>query len=951
MSATIEPLGEALTRREEETLALLAQGLSAAEIAARLTLAVSSAKWHIQQIYRKLGVNNRQKAVMRAGALGLLAEPTSETPPRAARARQRGPLAGLRPAPRHNLPLQLTNFIGRAPQIAEVQGRLRHTRLLTLTGPGGTGKTRLALQVAAASLDDFAHGAWLVELAPIADPVQLPQAVAGALGLHDERAQDHAGSEALALMVAHLRDKRLLLVLDNCEHLLLACAQLAEQLLRVAPELRVLATSREALGVAGENLFLVPALSVPDPKHLPAPDVLAHFEAVQLFVERAQSVRSVFTLTAENAPAVARICLHLEGLPLALELAAARAQALTVEQIAAQLAEHDRLHLLTGGGRTAPPRQQTLRGAIDWSYALLSPAEQALLRRLAVFAGGWTLESAEHMQPAPALLDWLTQLVGKSLVLPAQPLGPDARFGMLETIREYAQEKLAAAGETEAARDRHLAYYVALAEEADPKLRGHGQVQWLNRLDRERDNLRLALAWAIKSGQVEVALRLAGALNYYWQVRARPEEGGRWLEAAFHLAANNGPLGPSAWHARALLGAAWLGADPRPSAIEARLEMARDMYAELDDKPGQALALWLVAMRRATEKQHAAAHELFEAALRLWMASEDGWGVGLCLHFMGHLAEDMGNGDNARELYQRSVAILREAGDGWQLMRPLGDLARRAWLEGDAARARAALEENLEAFKALGDSGLIMSLNILASIAAARGDYAKAQATALAIHDLPGNPHNLVNGRVCLGQIAYLQGRLLEAQAHFEAALQSYRELSNGSGMNWLLSWLACVAYRRGDLDHAAALIPEAKVGKLPYEDGATMGMALLVQGDIARAQGQAAAAAEAYGASLQLVVKHGNQPVMADRFDAFAKLAGAAQQPERAARLFGAAAALRARIGIPIPPVEQGDYDAALSSARAQLSPAVFSAAWDAGWALTWMQAAAYALESTITA
>jgi len=533
-------LGESLTRREREILALLAEGLTGPEIAERLTVGTSSVKSHVQHLYGKLGANSKRQAVSRARALGLLAPAGQAIGPAEPHSTDvilaRLVAAQSGPAARHNLPHQLTSFVGRRRELDEGRRRLCRTRLLTLTGPGGSGKTRLALEIAAEGLGDFPHGVWLVELASIAEPALVPPAVAQALDLLVE-----GGQTAQRVLNEHLRDKSLLLILDNCEHLVAACAELAERLLQAAPGLRLLATSREPLGVAGENSYPVPALTVPDAGQRATPDTLVQSEAV----------RPDFALTEGNAAAVAQICRRLDGIPLALELAAARTRALTAEQIAARL-DH-RFGLLTGGSRTAPPRQQTLRGAIDWSYELLSDPERALLRRLSAFSGGWSLEAAEHVSRAPEALDLLSQLVSKSLVLSEQRPDQEGRFRMLETIREYAQEKLVEAGETEAAQDRHLAYYVSLAEEAAPELRRHGQVHWLNRLDQENDNLRAALAWAVQRDQAEPALRLAGALGDYWTMRGYLVEGHRWLEAALSLPASLGAPRPSRWRAKALV--------------------------------------------------------------------------------------------------------------------------------------------------------------------------------------------------------------------------------------------------------------------------------------------------------------------------------------------------------------------------------------------------------------
>ncbi len=673
---------------------------------------------------------------------------------------------------------------------------------------------------------------------------------------------------------------------------------------------------------------------------------------MQLFVARARSVRPDFALTDQNAPAVVQICRQLDGVPLAIELAAARARALSVEEIAARL--DNRLALLAGGSRTAAPRQQTLRGAIDWSYDLLSDAERSLLRQMSVFAGGWTLEAAEHVAGQPEVLDLLTQLVAKSLVQSIQQPGQETRFQMLETIREYAQEKLAQTGEVAATQARHLAFYLALAEKADPELRRHGQAIWLKRLDRENDNLRAALTRALKSDEAELALRLAGALSYFWKILDYGVEGRRWLEAALQLNSKRNSLGPSAGCARALVGAVWLShgsnfvsQGSNFGVSRPRLEQASAIYRELRDTAGLAFAVWLMAMELRSVKQSAEAQQHFDEALGLAMAAEDGWVVGLCLHFMGHVTEDMGDSARARELYQRSFEITRQEGDQWELLGLTGDLARYARADGDAAHAIAMLENRLAAYEALGSKGgMAQQLSLLASISAAQGDYTRAGSAALTIQNLPGSQQNIASARTHLGQIDYLQGRLPEAQAHFEAGLKIFRELNVQRFMGWVLPWLGCVAYRGGNLDRAQMLIEEGLAINEPGGYWVDLAFALLSRGDVARAQGDPATASKYYTRSLRIVVKNYSQPDVAERLEGFAKLAGAAGQPQRAARLFGAAEALRDRIGTPIPPVERSDYDAAVAQARDQLDPDVFGAAWDEGLAMNWEQAAAYALE-----
>jgi predicted ATPase/class 3 adenylate cyclase len=435
------------------------------------------------------------------------------------------PLKSLRVVP-NNLPVQLTSFIGREREAADVKRLQTTTRLLPLTSSGGTGKTRLSLAVAAELSDIYPDGIWLVELAPLTDPSLVPQTIASALHLHEE--PDRA---ILATLTDYLRDKQLLLVLDNCEHLIAACAGLADALLHAAPQLQLLASSREALGIAGEATYHVPSLPIPNPND-PLTE-LVKYDSVRLFVERAVAAKSSFAITNANAAAVAQICYRLDGIPLAIELAAARIKAFTPQQVANRL--DDRFRLLTGGSRTALPRQQTLRALIDWSHGLLSEPERVLLRRLSVFAGGWTLEAAEAVcaddvgaDGRPPLsndvLDLLSRLVDKSLVVAEEENG-ESRYRMLETIRQYAREKLLDSGEGDAVHDRHLQFFAAFAGEARVKLIGAEQERWLERTEAEHDNLRAAMEWSSQRPDLALRLKLPTAMYLFWHIHGYQHEG------------------------------------------------------------------------------------------------------------------------------------------------------------------------------------------------------------------------------------------------------------------------------------------------------------------------------------------------------------------------------------------------------------------------------------------
>jgi predicted ATPase len=431
--------------------------------------------------------------------------------------------------PPHNLPAPRSSFVGREREMLEVEFDLATSRLLTLTGAGGSGKTRLALEVARDLVEAYPDGVWLVELAPLSEAALVPRAVAEALEVLERP------TEPLTDTLAEvLRDRQLLLVVDNCEHLLEASARLVDKLLDSCPRLRILATSREAIGVEGEIRWDVPPLSMPDPQHTLSPEELEGYESVRLFVERARGRDPSFSLSLHNALTVAEVCGRLEGIPLALELAAARVGTLSLEQILERLT--DSLGLLTRGGRTAVPRQRTLKGTLDWSYDLLSEPERVLFGRLSTFAGGWTLVASEVVGSGEGVeegevLDLLSGLVDKSLVVAKGSDEGGVRYRLLEPVRQYALARLEESGETEAAKRAHAQHFLAMAEEAEPELLGPREAEWYDRLEDEHDNIRVALSWSLEGADPELGVRLAGAIWWFWHRHGHLSKGIRWLEA------------------------------------------------------------------------------------------------------------------------------------------------------------------------------------------------------------------------------------------------------------------------------------------------------------------------------------------------------------------------------------------------------------------------------------
>jgi predicted ATPase/Tfp pilus assembly protein PilF len=740
------------------------------------------------------------------------------------------PAAAVSVAPRelHNLPSYPTRLIGRSREVEDLCALLRRddVRLVTLLGPGGTGKTRLAVQAGWELREHFADGVWFVHLTEVRDPGRVIPTLAQILNVADD------GSKPLVECVQeYLRPRQLLLILDNFEQVI-AAAPLVAELLAAAPRLEALVTSRAALRITGEYEYPVAPLALPDLRRLPrAADELAAMlldvPSVALFVARAQAVKPGFAVTAENARAIAEICVQLDGLPLAIELAAARSRLFAPQAILVRLGS--RLSLLTGGSRDLPTHQQTLRGAIDWSYDLLEMGERTLFTRLAVFVGGCTIEAAEAICGERLdidLLDGLTSLVEKSLIRQIDAEDGETRFTMLQTIREYAWEKLEESGEAGALCRRHAEHFLALAEQAEPNLTGARQEEWLKRLEREHDNLRGALGWAIERQAAEVALQLGGALWRFWYTRAYLSEGRRWLEQGLAV---SGEVA-AAVRAKALAGAGGLA---------------------------------------HTQSDYARAIALYEESLTLRRALGDKRGIAIVLNNLGLLARDRNDYAIARARLEEALAVLRDIGDQRSVAGILNNLGMLEHSQEQFARARALYEESLELRRQMGDKrGIIQSLNNLGLEALHQGDAAR-------------------------------------AQVFFEENLVLSRKLEDSRR----------IAYSLLNLGHAA-----------------------LAQRDLALAAAQ-------YNESLALLQELEEKRGMAECLEGLAGVAAKQGLFEPAARVWGAADAVREAISAPLSPAERARHEQIVAEARAQVDVVVWAKAWTAGRAMALEQALAEAI------
>jgi predicted ATPase/class 3 adenylate cyclase/DNA-binding CsgD family transcriptional regulator len=847
------------------------------------------------------------------------------------------PLGSLDAVP-NNLPVQLTTFIGREAEVDVVRRLLGETRLLTLTGAGGCGKTRLAMQVAAQVLEDYPEGLWWVDLGPVADPALVPSAVAAAVGVREAPAQPLTET-----LVRQLAPGRALVALDNCEHQVAACATLAGRLLHGCPALGVVATSREPLGIEGETTWRVPSLTLP-PVEATSLESLAQCEAVRLFVDRAVRVRSNFRVTADNARAVAEICRRLDGIPLAIELAAARTRMLTPEQIASGLT--DRFHLLTGGTRGALARQRTLEASVDWSHDLLDTAERSVFRRLAAFAGSFTLDAAEAVCAGegierPDVLDLLGHLVDRSLVQ-VEAEGACARYRLLETVRYYARAKLVDAGEAIAVQDRHLDCYLAVAEDAAPHLEGPHVLAWLDRLDVEIDNLRAAMDWSPASSDPGRGLRIAGWLHGFWVGRSHLAEACVRLEAALGCSTGQGVERCRALVA--LCNVAMLVGD-MPLARRCG-EEAVALGRRIDDPRTLAFALthlgWVVVV---SEPDRMIVLSLANEAITAARAAEDDSILAAALTVAGLACWNTGEPRRARELLGQGLALAPRTGSVYPLLQGLVFLGLIDVVQGRFDDAATRLDKSITLNQELRDARLeTLARSGRGWLDLYRGRYDEArEQLRLGLAGAVENPPGEALARAVLCRLKYAQGDLEAAAAELDRELELLAVM-----LQWeraeCRALQAHVELARSRSEEARQCARDALSQARTTNYPPALALALGADGALARLDGEPERAEDLFHDALEVSLRACLVPNACEALEALGGAVSDQQRFDEAARLSGAAQSLRDTTGCARFPIHQPGRDADLALARQALGSDAFAAAWAEGAALSLDEALAYA-------
>ena len=783
-----DPFLDPFSQREIEILNLINEGLSNAAIAQQLYLSLETIKWYNKQIFSKLAVNSRTQAIIKAREYGLLDY-------RAASAK-------------HNLPRQITRFIGREAEVRQVKAMLEKASLVTLTGPGGVGKSRLSIQIAREAAGKYADGTWFVELAPLTNPERLLHTVARSLRLVEDPTRPVED-----MLTAYLRPRQGLLVLDNCEHLIDACARLAALLLSDCPRLNLLVSSREALGMAGEAVYSTPGMQIPDSQHLASLEEFRAVEAVQLFEERARDILPSFKIVEEDVPAIADICRRLDGIPLAIELAAARMNVFTTSQLASRL-DHA-FEVLNSLRPATLPRHQTLRATIEWSYNLLSPEERRLLRCLSVFSGSWRLEAAETICMADGT--GVASLVNKSVVEAVRAHRQETRYRLLEMIRQYAWEKLAEAGETELLRDRHLAYFASWAEENSLKLQTHEQRAALSRLKAEHDNMHEALNWALVAAnpaRAEQGLRLVSALGGYWILTSSFHEGYSWLEKALNVALPDSQsialLRAKVLYIAGVISFYIPGMNTPVSQDARRLfDESNSVLREFEDSIGESRMMSAIGWMMAT-KIDARAHPVIDEGIRLARQSGERWSLAANLLTKGAVARNEQDLAKARACLEESLALFDQVGDQWAALEALIILGNVTSLQGDLSAGRVYFKEALRKYLDQVEEINFANSPLLVFSAYLLGEYTH-MATLVEINlekaRKKGNDQVTLYYLRLSGIVARVHGAINQAKSYFQENLLIAQNYGDLVGVCLGVSGLAGVALDSGQPELAARLL------------------------------------------------------------------------------------------------------------------------------------------------
>jgi len=825
-----------------------------------------------------------------------------------------------------NLPASLTSFIGREKEQSDVGRLITRHRLVTLTGPGGIGKTRLAMKVGENIAENYQNGVWLVELASITEPSIVPITTALTLGLRINPQRD-----TIDMLCNYLHGKRMLLILDNCEQILDGCAAFIFALLSRCPQLHVLATSREQLGVTGEALYRIPSLAVPGKKQTPFS--LRDIESVQLFEERAQLIQFDFTFTTENAASIAQICKRLDGIPLAIELAAANIGRFSPEKIAEQLSEN--FHLLTTESRTTSPRHQTLHASIDWSWGLLSESEQRIMQQLSVFIGGWTLEAAQSVC-AGDVSYLIGSLVTKSLIVMHQRKGTNVRYSFHEAILQYARERLDEAGETAVMRDKHRDMMLAFVEKVEPEILRADQKKWIDAMEDEHDNIRAALSWSIGNQNAELALRFCSALSIFWERHKHYHEAAQACKEALACAQHNENVKTTALYAFVLGSSAFYIAltesiplsDP---SIRIPVEQARKIYDAVDNykSTGSALMSHMLTYVYMSSNDLAAAESCVSTWYEKVTASGFQWGIALANRTRADLSMAKNQSDNALKLWQESYDMFMEIGDVWAAMEVSRFLIWRKVLRGEFEDGIKLSKQNLLFYEEYGDPGGVASAYIyLGTIAREKGQYESARryfTDSITVHTEIGNKGWSIDAGEHVAYLDYLEGNMKAARAKYESVFTDIKDIPDTSTHGGYYFRFAQICIKENLLAEAREALAIGLEIVQTNNQKDNIHAAYYGLGELARLEGNYSEAIENYRIGLKTVHDVSLNTEFPWILDGIAKTEYLGSKFNKSLRLFGAAEALRQKMGMIIHTVDQPEYDKYINLLKNRTSAAEF--------------------------